>query len=448
MLRTGSIPTALRATLRARRIGAIAILVLLRWIGTSCIARAQSVVTLSVTRDAILAGDSTTCVMTSTRTPVADTLKVKPDDRVVVLVWEDDTRKKRVAPKAELLVMLASERAGRIAATTDSSSVAVGPAGLADRVVTLTRADATSPLCRVMPFPYVPNGAALAGKTHNDIIASGEVSKALRGAGGSTPVATGTLGFHHVSLPNGNGPRRYFPFGSERKGTPRGVQRLVSWYRLDGEDVRFLVNVASTVDSLHSSTPADFAHAILQPGAGAGGNRGVDFEYFPYFTVGDGDRQQHFGVSFRFTASDALWAPLDTSGKQLVKSQRAILTAFDVRVRGIFIERTGAVDGNSLSFGLDAGFARRSVGGDIRNDPTRATLTRALGDPGQTVFRGWVVGSSFTLRQVTAYADFFCMACKLFGQKLLVGEDPKIEQLTGLQPLIGFKFEAPVFRLP
>jgi hypothetical protein len=415
---------------------------------------AQSSVNISLVRDSVLVGDTLSCRFEAIRR--ARTADDNIRDTLYLRIRQSMTSETAVAAGVPLQVFVGSERLGSMSAGRTDTTFHLDPVSLADRIVAVRRVDGTSYLCRFMPFPYLPSSdGGLAGQTHTDVIASGEVSNALRSGATSSAVATGTLGFFHVSLPQGNGPRSMFPFGRENLKSSRrpwslrnplggySLSRPLSFYRMDGEELRVVINVASTVDSIVGPVGGKFAQALLVPSSGAGaGNRAVDLEYFPYRAIGSSGNQK-IGLMFHFTASDALWSP-DPSGEAARLSSRAVLTAYDVRLKAVLVNRPPKEDGNAMSFAVDGGWIRRSVGGDITTGDGKTVLLRSLGDSTKRSFEGYAVATTFRLRQVTAYADLLCLGCRFL---FVDGSSTKIPSLQDLQPVIGFRFDAPLFTI-
>jgi hypothetical protein len=207
---------------------------------------------------------------------------------------------------------------------------------------------------------------------------------------------------------------------------------------LSGEDLRALISVATTVDSVTGPPGASFAQSLLLPStAPNSGWKFVDLSYNPFYMYGKG--HQMIGPEFRIVAAESRWLP---DSAKLSKAKIAALVATDIRLKATLINRVSETDDNNLSFSVDVGYIERRLGGDASDTP--AFVRAALGDSTRTRFAGWAIGTYLRLRQVTAFADFQCLSCKPFWGRR---SGTKIESLEGLQPVIGFRFEAPFFSL-
>jgi hypothetical protein len=386
-------------------------------------ARAQSAVHVRISAAAVAAGDSVAACRFDTpirRYGPLSSGATTPEDTLFVDVYADSSFTKHAKPETPLKIWAGSDTLRDVGKTDTSVAIFAPAAGLADRVVRIQRANATTLLCSDMPFPNLSTVFVSPGfVTHTDIIASGEISNALRTGAMSAP-ATGSLGFHHLSY---------------RRGDEHPRSKLMR--AMTNEDLRAVISVAATLDSVTGLSGGNFAQSVLLPTiAPNSGWKSVDLEYFPSHMYGR--RNQMVGPVVRLIMSESRWAPDSMNHVLRNKPAKiAVLTAFDARVRWVAINRVSTVDDNSLSFRLDGGYIQRSVGGDAASDTS--LVAGALGDV-RTKFYGWAVGTYLRLRQVTAYADFQCLSCRPFGR-----DGPKIESLEGLQPVIGFRFEAPFF---
>jgi hypothetical protein len=420
---------------RTRRFG-IVVLTLLFWSGRD--ATAQSRIDVDVSAAAVAAGEGRACQYRADyKAPVAGM-----NDSIVVRVYEDSTYKKLAPLPSGLSVSLASLTKKEIPRGDTIVRIPVGNGGLAERVISLSRVKSTEPLCVFEPFPYRSSGPrGNPFTTHTDIMASGEISNALR-SGTSGGEATGSLGFHHKSFTKPGHLASYFPFFSAGNADTaahwiRRALRKAS-YRVDGEDLRATIGVAGTTDTLRGPTRASFAEAVIAPTSAARGNAGsLDMQYRPFMEYGG---HQSVGFLFRFVGTRSLWQP-DT----LRLAKTAVLLGADARLHWVVINHQKEDDVNNLVVALDFGYVVRGIGGDGGRDS--AVKTAALGTT-HDVFQGNSTGVYLTLRQVTAFADFMCLSCFPFksGKRLLSDGRKgrsKIEGLEGLQPRIGFRFEAP-----
>ena len=436
-------------------------------VGLPSTGHAQRELTVKVSSNAVARRDSSACVYSmGWLPPLPPGPPPSPpaeEDRIVIGVYQDSLHATRAAPPTDLRILLDGKEVGVITPTDPPAdkTLYVGKAGLVDRILTVWQRTANDPLCSVSPFPRRPSFAqTLAFVTHTDVIASGEISNSLR-TGATNDGATGTLGFHHISFLEAGATPRRFPWLFSPDGQSRND--LIRWlYRtsmpMDGEDLRAVITVAGTRDSVTGPGRSGFAQAVLFPAWGAsGGGKSVNLEYYPFVQFG---RHQSIGPLFRIAANQSLWAPdsLPTKADSVAvsptnpahhwSSRNAVAVAFDARIRAILINRVSDSDENSLSFALDIGYINRRVGGDVVARSNRGLYYAATGDSTRRVFSGWVLGTYLRLRQVTAFADFQCLRCRFLWIHGRESDDPTVpffEQLEGLQPIIGFRFEAPFF---
>lgn len=420
---------------------------LLQLVGAAGSLGAQSVAKLRINADAVAASAANACVLSTDVLPVQQTtgtsVSPAPEDYIVLEVYSDAALTKPDSLRVPLDVRLDHSAVGTLARNTSRDTIRVGVAGLAERVVTLWPPNSTVPVCLHEPFPHRPSFAQpKAFTTHTDVIASGEVSNALR-TGSENNATTGSLGFHHFSFPGVGEPVRWFPLSFVHENVFKQQNHWGAFLRainFPAEELRAVISVAGSADSVQGTAGANFAQAILLPANGGnGGWKSVDIQYFPHSL---NRRHQEFGPALRVAASESRWAPDSTDGHAYA-SRIAVITAFDVRLRGIVINRVSETDENSLSFAVDGGYIYRSLGGDIVAPSNSEVLIAALGPDPRTRYSGWAIGSYLKLRQVTGYADFQCLSCKLLG--LGGSSKPNMPSLEGLQPIIGFRFEAPFF---
>jgi hypothetical protein len=395
--------------------------------------RAQSSITVDVPITALIAKTSQACRYSfawrydqaSAKNPVSDT--------VFVRVYKDSSFKDSTATPAAFEVRINTVSAKEIKSGRSLDTVFPGPFALAERIISVWPYNSVTPICAV-PTPGASAAVGLPDSTHTDFIASGEVSNALR-TGSENHSATGSLGIHHVSYSEPGKPvSLYFPF-LFRTGiidVPVNVEEL--WTT---------ISVASTIDTLTGSPGQNFSQAVLTPlGAAHGLGSSVQLEYSPLHEYGE--LHQQFGLHFRFAGARSLWAPDTGSTKKAAGPEMTtVLLGFDARLKWIAINRRRDVNGNNFQFALDLGYVQRVIAGDAI-DSTATFINRALGQP-RNRFTGYATGIYLSLRQVTAYADFLCLSCRFW--KIGGREGTKIQSLEGLQPIIGFRYEAPFFSL-
>jgi hypothetical protein len=399
---------------------------------------AQSIVRIRVDASQVNHGDAASCVAYFRKADIAQGVgSATPEDTVQLdIVKSSADTTASAALQEDLTLRLDYHEEGRILTTEATHRFHVGTGALHEARISLWRPNNSAPVCVLEPFPAnVSFARADAFTTHTDIIATGEVSNSLR-SGSDNVATTGSLGFHHMSFPQAGGRRARFPFSSAT---------------VDGEDLRVVISVASTIDSVTGSE-GNFAQAVLLPANGStGGFKSVDLEYFPFHMYG---QHQEFGPFFRLAANQSRWAPSKAkippdTVDSVFATTNAVIVAFDARLRWVVINRVSETDENSLSFTIDGGYIRRSVDGDVVALMNRRILSAALGDSTRTHFGGWAAGAYLRLRQVTAYADFQCLSCSVFGARPFGKKSTSpILSLEGLQPIIGFRFEAPFFTVP
>lgn len=430
-------------------------------VSVPAVSGAQVRVGVTLLVDDVRAGTASRCTWTVTKLvespdPTnADRLKRISDSVQVRIVNAKDS----LTPSgAELYVQVGSGKRQTVPAADSISTFAVGEREIAARRVVISRStnapDAT--LCIAVPVPLA-NTPRHIGVTHHDLFAGGEVSNALR-TGANVGAATGSLGLHSFSYRDDEN-AFVFPFGFlpvTRIAALNAVTGLLKShlsYQADLEELRASVTVAGQGDTLFSSTQnAAFAQAVLAPlTAPRGTLSSVQVMYSPQTRYGSTQTSLR-GFRFAAGATRSAWQGVirrsiqkpsvtDTAARDTVAKTVTLFTG-DVRWRWVFINRTRDEDGNTFSFAMDAGATFRGIAGDIvagnaRNDSLRVatlgTTTRS--------FWGPVAGLYLTLRQVSAFAEI---------QKLRARDakgQARVESLEGWQPIIGFRFEAPIFSI-
>ena len=427
---------------------AVAISVVLISAAPQRAAEAQSAVHLQLSAVGVNARDSSACQWSATsRIREASDKGPTLDDTLYVEVFDSATYKTRSTLPVPVEIRIGRVAKGTLPRNDSLLTVVAGPAALREEVISVWPAKSTAPVCVTEPLPRVPSFAqSKPFTTRTDIIASGEISNALR-SGSTTAPATGSLGFHHQSFPRTGDALSSFPWYGEHLPRKTGLGWLHSLasffsYPVSGEDLRAVISVASTMDSVSGGAGANFAQAVLTPTTSPSASwKSLELEYWPFQEYGS--HHQLRGFVGRFAASQSRWAPDSAPGKGSLVTKSAVLVGYDVRYRATLINRVSESDDNSLSFTVDGGYIHRSIGGDVKNDPTY--VQAALGE-NRTNFQGWAFGTYLKLRQVTAFADFQCLSCRFLLIHARRGR--KIESLEGLQPLIGFRFEAPFITVP
>ena len=413
-------------------------------------AAAQSTARLQVAASMAASLDSNACRVDRTwqRTLPSSATNASSDTLIIAVVADssfDSTKAAKLFVPLE--VHLETRNVASVPKDSSLVRVAVGPAGLLEQRISLWAPHAIR-VCLVEPFPPRPLFAqAKPFTTHTDVIASGEVSNALR-SGAQNSAATGSLGIHHSSYPRPGEALARFPWYFLPQTAPDTAHRIgrtlyklahLSSFPLSGEELRAVISVASAIDSVTGPAGQAFAQSVLLPStAPRSAWKSVDLSYAPFYMFGHA--HQTIGPAFRLIAAESRWSP---DGVTPATTKVAVLVATDVRLRAVVINRVSTADDNNLSLALDGGYIQRSVGGDAIDEPS--FLKAALGDDTRHRFSGWALGTSLTLRQVTGYADFQCLSCGFIGLGGRKGRH--IESLEGLQPVIGFRFEAPFFTL-
>ena len=261
-----------------------------------------------------------------------------------------------------------------------------------------------------LPVPRRPAApsptAALAGDStavratrrnprRTEFVADGAVANSLNSGKGGTP-ATGALGIRHTA---------------------------------ERDVFSALLTIASTADTLAGDGPARFGRALLSPG---GSGRGIAasglLDYQRYWDYGD-DRQRLGGHGYA-SFSQSTWR-VERDGVASA-SDLTVLTA-GVRASWIALQEEIDEDGNSFSFTIEAGYTLRAIAGDAADDDD--FLRQALGTT-RRVFHGPELSFAIQLRQLTASATVPVLGA--FG-------GPKLKGLTGVQPVVGFSINAPIF---
>jgi len=406
------------------------------------VALAQNDVRLELSSTSIAAGTADLCRYVVRRSAGRDADKAAPDSVSLRIV---DRNGGAVASPAPLLLVIAGSKAQSVPLGTQTIDFKLEPGALVNRQVRLFRATEVEakPLCSINAIP-AEFAATDLGVTRHDIFAGGEVGAAL-GTGATAGPASGSLGLHSMLYRGEARPFR-FPFG----GLPR-VKLLSSVfnalsYRVDLEEVRAEVSVAGSGDSLFTpGNGALFAQAVLAPQTALRGRLGgVNVMYSPQQRYGTNSLR---GLRFSGGATRSRWGGvLDSSNSALgtpdTVFKNVVIFSGDVRVRFVFINHTKDDDGNTFSFAMDGGWAYRAVSGDLasRGAEAEALRTATIGTPDR-IFRGPIGGLYITLRQVQAFAKLQNLSV---GRK---GGRAKVEGLEGWQPLIGFRFEAPIFTI-
>ncbi len=422
---------------------------------------AQVRVTATLLIDDVRAGTGSSCTWTVAKLieapdPAnAQRLKRVSDSVQVRIVNAKDS----LTPAgAELYVQVGSGQRYTMPAADSTRTFAVGEREIAARRVVVSRSTNApgAALCAAVPEPLWSASRNL-GVTHHDLFAGGEVSNALR-TGANVGAATGSLGLHSFSYRSDTNVF-VFPFGflpstrSVRLNAFTGFLKKHLSYQADLEELQTSVTVAGQGDTLFGATPnAAFAQAVLAPLTAPRGNlSSVQVMYSPQTRYGSTQTSLR-GFRFAAGATRSAWQGVihrsigtagvtDTAARDTIAKNVTLFTG-DVRWRWVFINRTRDEDGNTFSFAMDAGATFRGIAGDIvaespRNDALRAAT---LGTTAKS-FWGPVAGLYLTLRQVSAFAEI-----QRLGARDAKAQ-PRVESLEGWQPIIGFRFEAPIFSI-
>lgn len=400
----------------------------------------QSTATIDVPLNALGASGPQSCrstfisrYRTTADTPASDTLFIR--------LFKDAQFTERSNVSLPIDVRINDIKTMTISPGQTGDSAMPGAYALAERSVSISLPNSTVPVCTVAtPRGSIPPSEP--ESTHTDFIASGEVSNALR-TGSANNDATGSLGIHHVSYAEPGQSSVHFPFWFRKS-----PWRLIPDLPVDVEELLATISVASTADTLTGPAGAAFSQAVLLPlGAAHGLGSSVQLEYSPLSEYNT-RRHQQIGLLLRFVGARSSWAPdTGTATRKPGPQLTTVILAFDARVKWVVINKRRDENGNNFQFALDFGYIQRTLAGDAA-DSTQTFIKRALGQP-RTRFTGYATGIYLTLRQVTAYADFACLSCKspipfLHWRSTQADRIPSLE---GLQPIIGFRYEAPFFSL-
>lgn len=416
---------------------------------------AQVSVKLTLPKEGIANGNVPTCDWSVTRLKESaapdDPLRLAyVSDTLVLRVVDDSSATGDHAPV--VVQVQGVDSVYRLASGDSVEAFAVGVRALASRQVRIGRdpSSGAKMLCIGTPAPVFSQARDL-GRTHHDLFAGGEVSSALR-TGAAPGAATGNLGLHTFAFRPAGSPFR-FPFGFV-SWLPFGVGRVLNrvGYDVEFEELRTAITVTGTGDTLSRlESGKEFAQAVLAPlSATRGTLSSVQVMYSPQQRYGS-SRKAMRGLRLSAAATRSVWSgsiPASlrdpNAGATAVDTVAKDVTLFtgDARWRWVFINHDRDDDGNTFSFAADLGWTARGIRGDIAasgaaNDSLRVAT---LGSSAKS-FHGPVVGLYLTLRQVSAYAEV---------QKLRRTNDAgseRVESLEGWQPLIGFRFEAPIFTI-
>lgn len=271
---------------------------------------------------------------------------------------------------------------------------------------------AASAAAAQIPVPVRPAKSALEGasirsdsatgqtvpvrnRPRTEFVADGAIANSLNTGEGGAP-ATGALGIRHY--------------------TERDVFAA-------------LITVAGTADTLVGDSPATFARALLNPGTSGQGSAAsglLDYQRFWHY----GGNSQRIGAHVYTSFSRSTWR---FQGADTVRSSDLTVLAGGLRASWLAIGRDEDSDGNSFSVTLEAGYTVRGIDGDAARDSE--FKRRSLGTS-RSVFHGPEFAFAIQLRQITASATVPILGA--FG-------GPRVPGLTGVQPVVGFSINAPIF---
>lgn len=257
-------------------------------------------------------------------------------------------------------------------------------------------------------------GHCIPRRYDNFIFANGAIATSLAGEEGSTP-ATGSLAFRHLA-------------GHETIDTSKkdGTQTR----KTGGEEFRALLALTNLVDSLRGDKIKTFSRTLLLPAAV--GKEGSGEFMYRRFKCKDVTNQE-FGLKVTFEFAKTTWAFDSTlaDGTHLQLSDDLTAAALGGFVDWVPINQFDNA-GNILAFTADFGGTIRGFAGDASaNSDLRS---HALGTD-RRWFWGPAISMALRFRNVVGKADL----TYLFGGKA------GVPGLTGVQTVVGFNLEAPVF---
>jgi len=379
---------------------------------------AQSAVTIRLTANTIAAG-SGGCDVRIVPSAIKNTSGVV-QDALIVAAFEDTTWAKAAEPVASLVVLRDFQDAHDVKGTAKADTLLLPVGTLNGRTITVRRTDAdeAKSLCSVLPLPVPLAGRARTANRSTQFIADGAIGSVLRG-GSSSATTTGSLGIDHLDIKASNERRSFL------------------WLKkipLRAEWLRALITVASSVDTLASSSKSTFHEALLSPMLAGGRQGSGSVDYQARMSVLSGST----GPRLNFAFARSLWAFVNEDSvipnkpRDFRETENLTIGSFDARWRWSPLEQLQDPKGNDFAFAVELGYTARWIAGDgAGNDDF---MNRTLG---ATInwFHGIAGSFVITLRQVTATAD---LPYLLSGPKSLRG-------VRGLQPVVKMTFAAPMF---
>jgi hypothetical protein len=254
-------------------------------------------------------------------------------------------------------------------------------------------------------------GHCISGRYDNFVFADGAVGTSLGGENGATP-ATGSLGFRHLA-------------GSKTKlnGKKTGLV-------LRGEEFRALLALANLVDTLRGQEVATFSRTLLLPTAVGGAGSG-DFMYRRFRCKPR--TNQEFGIKGILQFAKTTWAfdSVRVDGTHFVVANDLTAIAFAGFIDWVAVNQFDS-SGNVLAFTVDVGGTLRGFAGNASADTS--LRSHAL-QTTQRWFAGPALSVALRFRNIVGKADV----------TWLRPSAGNVAGLTGLQSIVGFSLEAPMF---
>jgi hypothetical protein len=257
-------------------------------------------------------------------------------------------------------------------------------------------------------------GHCIQRRYDNFIFANGAIATSLAGEEGSTP-ATGSLAFRHLAGHDTVVARKKDGVLERNRG---------------GEEFRALLALTNLVDSLRGDRIKTFSRTLLLPAAV--GKEGSGEFMYRRFSCKDVTNQE-FGLKVSLEFAKTTWAfdSTQADGTHLQLSDDLTAAAFGVFYDMVLINQFDNA-GNILAFTTDVGATIRGFAGDAAaNSDLRS---HALGT-NRRWFGGPALSMGLRFRNVVGKADL----TYLFGGR------SGVPGLTGVQTVVGFNLEAPVF---
>lgn len=256
-------------------------------------------------------------------------------------------------------------------------------------------------------------GHCIQRRYDNFIFANGSIATSLAGEKGATP-ATGSLAFRHIA--------GHDSLMKRKDGTLKIHKR--------GEEFRALLALTNLVDTLSGNKIKTFSRTLLLPAAV--GKEGSGEFMYRWFRCKDITNQE-FGFKLTFEFAKTTWGFDSTraDGTHLRLSDDLTAAAFGAFWDFVAINQFDNA-GNILAFTADFGATIRGFAGDAASNAE--LRNHALGTE-RRWFGGPAISIALRFRNVVGKADL----------TYLLGGKPGVPGLTGVQTVVGFNLEAPVF---